>query len=145
MKVEAFAESEGAVGPLAHMAALLTSHAQQRPRPRAMPLHTSVEPPMRQDVHLEVALGRRLGAAWRGSWLGSAREREAPIQNEDVKPTHFTLTLTHHAHPPPPYDTANMQFFSRGLALALALSVTATAVDIPFSSCSTSDALGELC
>jgi len=35
-----------------------------------------------------------------------------------------------------------MQFFSHGLALAVALSVSA-AVDVPFSSCSSSDALGE--
>jgi hypothetical protein len=50
--------------------------------------------------------------------------------------------LTHHAHPPP-YDTVSMQFFSRGLALAVTLGVT-VAVDVPFSSCSSSDALGEL-
>ncbi len=36
-----------------------------------------------------------------------------------------------------------MQFFSRGLALAVTLGVT-VAVDVPFSSCSSSDALGEL-
>lgn len=38
--------------------------------------------------------------------------------------------------------TVNMQFFSRGLALALALGVT-SAVDVPFTACSSSDALGE--
>jgi len=78
---------------------------------------------------------------------GGARESRDgnQISNEYADPhssTHTTGILTHNAHPRR-HDTAKMHFLGRSLALAVTVGVTA-AVDVPFSSCSSSDALGEL-